>query len=174
MAAASTSVEILHDTVYVSTKDQQHKNMFVVGRHNLLFHRQQASRRRQRSSLVANPPVDTIQDSNGQLIGFQVGPCQFIEPGIGILYTAPLWDQKYHRSRVHVYMVGTDDDGLRAIASLLQPTIPPMLRAPLSNQMPDFMVVSSKVLGQGAGGILAAGSWGYDWNWSEESSYWQC
>ena len=73
-----------------------------------------------------------------------------------------------------MYMVGTDDDGLRAIASLLQPTIPPMLRAPLSNQMPDFMVVSSKVLGQGAGGILAAGSWGYDWNWSEESSYWQC
>ena len=63
-----------------------------------------------------------------------------------------------------------DDEGLRAAAQLIMPTIPPMYRAPLSNQMPDFIVVSRIVLAAGAGGILAAGMWNYNWKWSSESS----
>jgi hypothetical protein len=166
MVAASTSVEIVLDTS-ITDEDKYHKNAFIIGRNNKLLHQQQEEMALNNSNGIY-PPVKILKN------GFQVGPCLYNESGLGLLFTAPYWDKKNHRSRLRVYMVGNDDNGLRAIASLLQPTIPPMLRAPLSNQVPDFIVVSTKILKEGAGGILSAGMWGYDWRWKEESSYWQC
>ena len=166
MVAAATSVQIVLDT-FLSNKEEQRHNLFVVGRYNRLLQQQQLARRENKN--IPNPPVDILPRG-----GFRVGPCVFNESGLGILFTAPFWDPVDRKSRLRVYMLGTDDEGLRAVASLLQPTIPPMYRAPLSNQMPDFMVVSTRILTEGAGGILAAGMWAYDWSWSAPSSYWRC
>ena len=168
MVAASTSVSILHDNV-LTREQEHHNNLFVVGRHNKILKEQQRQRKENAGGKIGSPPVEILEKG-----GFRVGPCMFNQSGTGLIFTAPYWDSTHHRSRLRVFMLGTDDEGLRAAAQLIMPTIPPMYRAPLSNQMPDFIVVSRRVLAAGAGGILSAGMWNYNWKWSSESSYWQC
>ena len=63
---------------------------------------------------------------------------------------------------------------MKHISLLMEPTIPPMLRASFSNQVPDFVVVNGDVTMYGVDGILAAGYWKWDWSFSKEGSYWQC
>ena len=43
---------------------------------------------------------------------------------------------------------------------LAEPTIPPMMRSPYSNQIPDFVVVGPDTAAKGLGGIEALGFWG--------------
>lgn len=103
-----------------------------------------------------------------------IGPCTFRGSDIGILFLAPSWDDKAGEARLRLVLAGLDPAGLRNIMSLAQPTIPPMMRAPFSNQVPDFVVVDRRVLARGAGGILAAGYWGAGWEWKPEASWWTC
>lgn len=88
--------------------------------------------------------------------------------GVGILLWAPLEDVEHERSAGTnsldvpklLLICGTDPSGLRAAVELGQPTIPPMMRAPFTNQIPDFLVVHARELKtKGAGGILQAGFW---------------
>lgn len=68
-------------------------------------------------------------------------------------------------------VAGTDDAGLALASRLAQPTIPPMTRAPFTNQVPDYVVVGPEGWAHGPGGILAAGYWGNQWEWMAEASY---
>ena len=43
---------------------------------------------------------------------------------------------------------------------LAEPTIPPMMRSPYSNQIPDFVVVGPGTAAKVLGGIEALGFWG--------------
>ena len=142
------------------TVDFQSQNMIIIGRDNALW--------QEYLEEPVRPPVERLPN------GFRVGPCVFNQSGTGLIFLAPHWDAVSNASRLRLYIVGNDDEGLRAAGRLVIPTIPPMLRAPLSNQIPDFVVVSKNVLQRGAGGILASGSWNYDWSFSREASYWQC
>lgn len=47
---------------------------------------------------------------------------------------------------------------------LAQPTIPPMVRAPYTNQMPDVVVTGPHMAHHGLGGVWAAGYWDNEWN----------
>ena len=164
MVAASTSVEIVMDT-----DSYNNRNLIVVGRHNKLVKEYKDHYgKKDATNGVVRSPVEILNN------GFKIGPCVFNESGTGILFLAPYWDDAMKVSRLRLYVMGNDDDGLKHISLLMEPTIPPMLRASFSNQVPDFVVVNGDVMKYGAGGILAAGYWNYDWSFSKEGSYWQC
>ena len=83
-------------------------------------------------------------------------------------------DEVEKAARLVLIVAGTDAEGLMLAARLAQPTIPPMTRAPFTNQVPDFVVVGRDAWAQGPGGVLAAGFWGNQWEYMEESAYSQC
>ncbi|CAD7943000.1 unnamed protein product [Amoebophrya sp. A120] len=69
-------------------------------------------------------------------------------------------EEEMESERKVLLICGTDAEGLRAATRLGQPTIPPMMRAPFTNQVPDYIVVDAHELrAKGAGGILLAGFW---------------
>lgn len=113
-------------------------------------------------------------ESTDETRSVTVGPCTFRGADIGLIFLAPAWDVAKGEARLRLVVAGLGPAGLRHAMALAQPTIPPMMRAPFSNQIPDFMVVDRNVLARGAGGILAAGSWGEDWGWMPEASWWSC
>jgi len=116
----------------------------------------------------------TSSSSSDVRIQLHVGPCRFKEAGTGIVFVAPHWDGEQGAARLRLVVAGVDDEGLRNAMRLAVPTIPPMMRAPFSNQIPDFVVVGSDVAARGAGGILAAGFWGSGWEFVSETSYYDC
>mmetsp|Transcript_4733 Transcript_4733/g.7681 ORF Transcript_4733/g.7681 Transcript_4733/m.7681 type:complete len:200 (+) Transcript_4733:314-913(+) len=111
------------------------------------------------------------QEDEYVLSGIRIGNCKFLGPGIGVLLFIADWDETHHTSMLNLVIAGTDSKGLRHIMKLAQPTIPPMMRAPFANQVPDYVVVDGSVLSSGAGGILAAGFWANDWSVASEVSY---
>jgi hypothetical protein len=71
--------------------------------------------------------------------------------------------------RLALVVQGTDLEGLWLALRLAVPTIPPMVRSPFTNLVPDVLVAEAeKVLERGAGGIVAAGRWGEDGDWGVE------
>jgi hypothetical protein len=55
---------------------------------------------------------------------------------------------------------------------LAEPTIPPMMRAPYTNQVPDYLVVDDKLHKFGlGGGVRQAGFWTWNWRVDLASSY---
>lgn len=89
----------------------------------------------------------------------------------GLLFLAPWRGNGEEDHRLLLGITGNSLAGLRHVMRLATPTIPPMTRAPFTNLIPDFVVVGKEVLSRGMGGILAAGSWGNDWEWMPEASY---
>ena len=61
-------------------------------------------------------------------------------------------------TRTALVLAGSDLEGLDAVVDLANPTIPPMVRSPFSNTLPDYVVSSPALRARGAGGILMAGS----------------
>ena len=130
--------------------------------------------------------------------------CLFDEPGIGVIYLAPRWDPEASSdlevcgdgesatvegaegeaacrsaegqgsSRLMLVVAGTDAAGLGLALKVATPTIPPMTRAPFTNQVPDFMVLGPEAHLLGTGGVRAAGFWSADWAFDSRSSYSSC
>ena len=75
--------------------------------------------------------------------GFQLGPGNFSASGLGVLFTHPLLLGQERRVGLALVLAGTDVEGMRTLFELATPTIPPMVRAPFSNLIPDFMVVGT-------------------------------
>ncbi|KNC98636.1 uncharacterized protein SPPG_06318 [Spizellomyces punctatus DAOM BR117] len=109
--------------------------------------------------------------------GFQIDKRKYESPGTGIIFLAP----SPIRTRVAVFIAGTDKDGiLRAAWSL-------PFRTGL--QIPDYLVVGDEYgdphtgwtardgapFGgagtKGAGGVLAAGYWNNTWDWDPRCGY---
>ena len=63
--------------------------------------------------------------------------------------------------------------GYLQIAKLAAPTVPPMVRAPFANNMPDYIVIDRRIWDLGFGGVKIAGYWSHDWKYSEHQAYLQ-
>jgi hypothetical protein len=75
-------------------------------------------------------------------------------------------------ARLALVLASTDASGLASLLRLAVPTIPPMVRAPYSNLVPDFLVTGAGMEAEGYGGILGAGYWrAADWGVEEASSF---
>jgi hypothetical protein len=66
---------------------------------------------------------------------------------------------------------GRSVEALRDVVQLGTPTIPPMLRPPYTNLVPDFLVTGPDVARHGMGGYAQAGYFGPDWDYRPETSY---
>jgi len=107
-------------------------------------------------------------------VQLQLGRCVFSGPEIGVIFTLPHWDPELAKAELYLVVAGLGESGLRNVMGLAEPTIPPMMRAPFSNQVPDFMVVNNHVNERGVGGILAAGFWGNRWEIRADASVMFC
>ena len=103
--------------------------------------------------------------------GLEVGPSRFEGKDIGIVFLAPHWDEEQKSARLRFVVAGLGNEGMRNAMALAEPTIPPMMRAPFANQVPDWIVVGREVKGKGPGGILAAGFFSPDWDVDPQTSY---
>jgi hypothetical protein len=61
--------------------------------------------------------------------------------------------------------------GYLQLSRLAWPVIPPMVRAPFANYLPDFVVLDRRIWDEGLGGILAAGYWDMDWKFDERQTF---
>ena len=68
-------------------------------------------------------------------------------------------------------VAGTDTEGLRIALRLAEPTIPPMMRSPFSNQIPDFIVTGPDTDAKGLGGFVSLGFFDSNWGIDASSSY---
>jgi dienelactone hydrolase len=131
-----------------------------------------------RARNLPHPPISFEKHSGDDkgIHPFNLGKCVYNESGYGLLYIAPLWtglgdDGETGQNKLVMFLAGTDSIGLSNILQFAEPTIPPMMRAPFTNQVPDYIVVGPRTKAFGAGGIVAAGFWGNKWEIQPESSY---
>jgi hypothetical protein len=61
--------------------------------------------------------------------------------------------------------------GYLHLSRLAWPVVPPMVRAPFTTYLPDFMVTDQRVWSLGLGAVLAAGFWDHQWKVDERQSY---
>ena len=73
--------------------------------------------------------------------------------------------------RMGVCIHANSAQGYLQLSRLAWPVIPPMVRAPFGNYMPDFMAVDSKLWATGFGGVLAAGYWSNQWEADSIQTY---
>jgi len=97
-----------------------------------------------------------------------IGGCLHQGAGLAFLYTTHRWAGG---PRIDLVLAATDPAGFDNLMSLSLPTIPPMVRAPFTNQVPDFLVSGPNLAARGWGGIHAAGTWGNQWEWRSDLSY---
>ena len=64
--------------------------------------------------------------------------------------------------------------GLRNVARLAAPTIPPMTRAPFTNLAPDWLIAGANLPEDGLAGLWGAGFWGNRWEYRPDASYLEC
>jgi hypothetical protein len=120
-----------------------------------------------RHLLAPHPPVVV---GNGTVA---LGGCHFGGHGLGVASLLPLVESEGSttNTRLGLLLDGTDIDGVGDVVRLATPTIPPMVRQPFTNTLPDYVVTSPSVRTLGAGGFLAVGYWGNAWEWRADTSY---
>ena len=126
--------------------------------------------RRVLAASVAHLQISETSDGNAgkKKTEIRVGACVFDGPGIGVAALLPTGPRP---GRLALLLSATDVDGLRNVMSLATPTIPPMVRQPFSNTLPDVVVVDGRLRAEGAGGFLLAGYWNNDWSFASHVSY---
>ena len=116
--------------------------------------------------LSKDMPADHLKDfpfqvdsSNGISIRTTAGQMEYVSSaGLGAIFLRPL-----PAGAVELVVWGYDADGLD-VASRLVPMLPGV-------GQPDFVVADRRMLQEGAGGILAMGSFDHLWNVTENSYF---
>jgi hypothetical protein len=85
--------------------------------------------------------------------------------GSALLYTAGFFAAG--RPRLALVL----DGNLDPLLSLAAPVPPPMVRAPFTNLVGDFILFGPRAQERGLGGVRAAGVWGADWAVAEAASF---
>jgi hypothetical protein len=62
-------------------------------------------------------------------------------------------------------------EGYMHMSRLAWPVVPPMVRAPFANYLPDYMVVNREIWATGFGAVRAAGYWGPDFNFEPTDAF---
>ena len=121
----------------------ERNNLILIGRPD-----QNTETAKLMRALASGPGAPPIRFLKGAL---EVGPDRFSGEDVGVVFLAPHFDAERKTSRLRLVVAGLGEKGLRNAMRLAEPTIPPMMRAPFANQVPDFVVVGGDVRGRGAG-----------------------
>jgi hypothetical protein len=61
--------------------------------------------------------------------------------------------------------------GYHHMSRLAWPVVPPMVRAPFANYIPDYIVLDERIWSRGFGGVKLAGYWNADWEFDDKQSF---
>ncbi|CAE7471192.1 unnamed protein product [Symbiodinium natans] len=100
---------------------------------------------------------------------FHVGGCHFTGRH-GAVFRAPAQDSP----ALDLVVTALEDEALVDLVSYSFATNQPHTRAPMSNMLPDFMVVGPDFRWKGYGGVVAAGYWDESWQPALNSAYLRC
>ena len=95
-----------------------------------------------------------------------------------IIFTMPIsrWQSPPSPSSSFVAAMGgcihaNSAEGYLHMSRLAWPVVPPMVRAPFANYIPDLMVIDSDIWALGLGAVKAAGFWDTEWKLSKTQLY---
>ena len=101
----------------------------------------------------------------------ELGECVFRAMDVSALYLQP---QK-QSERLMLVMTSFNVQGISEfLLKLALPTIPPMVRSPFSNMVPDYVIMDGGIHTKGPGGYICTGFWNNQWNFDAASSSCVC
>lgn len=157
---------LIHDTGDGFAKvlsDQSSWDHILATGHNIVFVGGPLWNRWAKALLPQNGAVQATHR------GVKLGPCWFSGSRLGVAALQPL--VRGNGDQLGLLLDGSDLDGIKDMVWLGTPTIPPMVRQPFTNTLPDFVVSSRELRARGSGALLAAGFWGNEWEYRADVSF---
>ena len=104
----------------------------------------------------------------------QIGPHSFDADTHAIVFAFPITASNPKlgsASALAVCLSANSANGYMHLSRLAWPTVPPMVRAPFANYIPDFMVIDESVWAEGFGGVALAGYWDTWWRYDSTQAF---
>jgi hypothetical protein len=103
--------------------------------------------------------------------GFTLGKETYSGDDHGLMFTLPIINTNTNEVGMGVCIHANTVQGYMHLSRLSWPVIPPMVRAPFANYMPDFIVANYRIWAEGFGGVLAAGYWDTEWKLDQSQMF---
>jgi len=194
-AAHGTQVRIVTDLEYMSNNYASHARLFnllLVGGPTMNKITRRLCRQGGLPPLRAKCPVrfelstgeafTSTSDEDNVLTHFGIGPHLYDGPNDAAIFTMPL-ARRYNEEdqgdsgddtadvALGVCIHATSAQGYLHMSRLAWPVVPPMVRSPFANYLPDYMVIDERVWALGFGAVRAAGFWNANWQYDASSSF---
>ena len=104
---------------------------------------------------------------------FVINDMLFDDPNDGVLFTFPLVDVKVpiNSASFCVCIHSNSLGGFQHLSRLAWPVVPPMVRSPYSNYIPDYIVIDDNIWSKGFGSVKMMGFWNATWGVNEYQGY---
>lgn len=175
--ASEGATRIVQDVDWISAQSSDHKssspNLILIG----------GVATNKLSRLLAADeqfPLTFLRASNdGPVTGYAIkgSPCSYSGPrGIGAMVLFPMPSRYSSPSdpALGLLIDGVDSRGFRLMQALAEPTIPPMVRVPFSNLLPEYVILGADSEWKGVGGWSAAGYLDSKWRYQADRAYDTC
>eukprot|EP00605_Chrysophyceae_sp_TOSAG23-4_P000665 GSChrysophyteH1.ASY1.ANO1.747.1 assembled CDS len=100
-----------------------------------------------------------------------IGPHRFDLRSHAAIFAFPYISAPEQQPGLAVCIVSESARGYSDMSKLAWPTVPPMVRAPFANYIPDYMVIDGNIWAEGFGSVTAAGFWNTAWEFDATQSY---
>ncbi len=100
---------------------------------------------------------------------FRLGSNIFDADDQSLIFSFP-FSSKTHTA-LAVCITSNTEQGYLHASRLAWPTVPPMVRAPFSNYMPDYIVFDGNIWAEGFGGVTMAGYWDSNWQYDASQAF---
>ena len=167
-----------HNKVTKALHDSDHSvDSFVpfVGQMPITFHgsgnRQQHILKNHRDNSAKQDVVDEFQ-AQATYSGtgwFQIGDKSFDAELNSVLFAFPYSSSSH--AALAVCLSSNSVEGYTHALRLAWPTVPPMVRAPFANYMPDYVVFDESIWLEGFGGVAMAGYWDTWWKYDAAQAF---
>jgi uncharacterized protein (DUF1786 family) len=130
-----------------------------------------------RSTFGFHVAGDDVEDVDAELMFTSVGPHRLpAESDVAAIFSFPLARIKHaenliYESGIGVCLHATSPQGFLHLSRLAWPVVPPMVRSPFANYIPDYMVIDGRVWRDGMGGVKLAGFWNAQWEFDADNVY---
>jgi hypothetical protein len=183
-----TSVQVMSDLEFLTSNYMRRtvfSNIIFIGdssQNRLLKNilaRDSSEAKAHRINFSGQLPRDfTFSNSSNSAdgVGFRIKNHLFNRLDQGVIFTLPLLRDTSEAvadedTAMGLVICANSIGAYHHLSRLAWPVIPPMVRAPFANYLPDFIVVNHHIWDEGFGGVSAAGFWNMRWEYDERQSY---
>eukprot|EP01038_Epipyxis_sp_PR26KG_P004199 gene4199-5972_t len=113
-------------------------------------------------------------NDNNHHARFELNQHHFDRSDHGIIFTFPLLydsSSSFSHGAMGVCIHGNSPQSYLHLSRAVWPVIPPMVRSPFSNYLPDFIVINNRIWSHGFGGVVMAGYWDTDWTFDPSQTF---